>query len=65
LPSRLVIFAIDVMKIHSCSDSTAGRKIKLTKDFYEKKDHQVLTIKEYCMYWSLEYKDTCKFLNLL
>lgn len=64
-PSRLVIYANDVMRIHTCSDSTAARKIKEVKDHLEKRDHQVITIAEYCDYWGLDYLQTCYFLNVM
>ncbi len=64
-PSRLIIFSSDVMSIHSCHSSTASRKIQLVKSSLQKKEHQQVSIKEYCDYWGLEYEDTLKFLKVL
>lgn len=64
-PSRLIIYASDVKKIHNCSDSTASRKLQLVKETFGKKEHHEVTVKEYCDYWGLAFVETCQFLNLL
>ena len=64
-PTRLVIFIQDVMKMHSCSASTASRRIKEVKDHLSKLDHQLVTIKEYCEYFAFPYLETCEFLKLM
>ncbi len=64
-PSRLIIYATDVQKIHSCSDSTATRKMQQVRAALGKQPHHVVTIMEYCDYWGLDYFTTCTFLNLI
>jgi hypothetical protein len=64
-PRRLVIFLQDVKNIHDCSGSTASRKIKEVKDHYAKEDHQVITIKEYCSYFAIDYMEVCKLLKII
>jgi hypothetical protein len=64
-PMRLLIYPADIMSLHNCSDSTAARKLKLVRQFLDKKEHQVVSIKEYCDYWGLDYEESCQFLKLL
>jgi len=64
LPQRLVIFPYDVTAIHSCSKSTAGRKLKEAREYHQKQDHQLLTIAEYCNYFDLDYNEIITFLKL-
>ncbi len=64
-PVRLVIFITDVMKIYDCSSATASRKIAAAKLHNNKKLWQLVSIKEFCEYFSLDYTETCTFLNLM
>ena len=64
-PSRFVIYLSDVMLLHQCSPSTASRKIQSVKDSLGKKQHQLVSIQEYCVFFGLGYVETCSFLKLL
>jgi hypothetical protein len=63
-PSRLILYATDVMIIYGCSASTASRKITEARDHYKKLEHHSMTIREFCEYFSLDYKDTITILKL-
>jgi hypothetical protein len=63
-PSRLILYATDVMVIYGCSASTASRKITEARDHYKKLEHHSMTIREFCEYFSLDYKDTISILKL-
>jgi len=65
IPTRLNIYASDVMQVSGCSYSTANRKLNQVKDAKGKKDLHQITIKEYCEYWSLDYEVYCRFLKLI
>lgn len=63
-PRRLDIFLADIRLISGCSDATASRKMKECKEAVGKKEWQVLTIKEYCIYFGYEFSEVIKLLQL-
>lgn len=63
--SRIDIFNADVIRISGCSESTATRRIKECRDALGKKDHQQLTIREYCCYYGYDYMEILKLLQLI
>lgn len=65
VPSRLVMYNTDIMKVTDCSEATASRKMQQVKDAKGKLQHQEVTIKEYTEYFGLDYTEVCKFLNLI
>lgn len=65
VPSRLVMYNTDIMKVTDCSETTASRKMQQVKDAKGKLQHQEVTIKEYTEYFGLDYTEVCKFLNLI
>lgn len=64
-PYRIIIYPKDVQKITGCSESTAGRKISLVKNTLGKRETQLLSIKEFCDFYDLNYNDVLKQLCLI
>jgi hypothetical protein len=64
-PRRIDLFNADVMQISDCSQATASRKMKECKDALGKKEHQQITIREYCSYWGYDYLEVIKLLQLV
>lgn len=59
----LIIHNKDVQKILQCNPATATRKIKLLRDAFRKKTHQLVTVKEFCNYYDLPLKEVMELLK--
>jgi hypothetical protein len=59
----LIIHNKDVQKILNCAPATATRKIDLLRCALKKKHHQLVTIKEFCNYYDLPFKEVTERLK--
>ncbi|GAA3784253.1 hypothetical protein GCM10022271_15770 [Corallibacter vietnamensis] len=60
---RICIYPSDVEAITGKSKKTAQTLVRTIKDVYQKKKHQVVTIREFCDYMGLEYDDVFNEIN--
>ena len=54
---RIIIYPSDIMRLTDKSESYARKEIRELKRFLNKEMHQKVTIKEYCLYYSLTLED--------
>ena len=55
-----VIYPKDIARILRKSESAASRLLKVIKDAYSKKDHQLVTVSEFASYTGLNESDLSK-----
>lgn len=55
--SRLVLAVKDIMKIKGCSERTAQREMQFLRNFFNKAEHQSITIPEYANYEGIRIED--------
>lgn len=60
---RQCIYTSDIEAITGKSKKTAQKIMRTIKDVYQKKKHQVVTIREFCNYTGFEYEDVFNEIN--
>jgi len=62
--TRITIETKDIQKLTGKSKDTALRQLRVLRDALQKKDHQAVTIKEYCEYYGLDLAEVKQVLNV-
>ena len=60
---RIIIYPSDVMLLTNKSESYARKAIRNVSRSLNKEKHQVVTIKEYCHYYGLDFNEVIAVLN--
>ena len=60
---RLVITPADVKSLLTCSHATATRKLIFARQVFGKQKHQLISIKEFCNFYGLDFEESIQKIN--
>lgn len=56
---KVIITTGDVQNVVGIGERQARNIIAKIRDYYDKERHQLITVKEFCDYYGVQYEDIC------
>lgn len=61
--TRLCIYPKDVQRITGKSERYGRMLLQKIKEYFEKEEHQFVTVEEFCIYTGIKADQVCNFLS--